>query len=130
MLLARLIDAGMFDEAHDIWVRSLPSDRREEADLLYNKEFRYPLTNLPFDWVIPPVSNAMVRFGNLKMTRAPSTWISSEDASNSSTYRICLTWPRGPIVFTGANARKTCKMSEGCNGGLLVLATIRNLGRD
>jgi tetratricopeptide (TPR) repeat protein len=63
VLLTRLTDAGMFDEAHDIWVRSLPADRREEADLLYNEEFRYPLTNLPFDWVIQPVSNAMVRVG-------------------------------------------------------------------
>jgi len=63
VLLTRLTDAGMFDEAHDIWVRSLPPDRREEADLLYNEEFRYPLTNLPFDWVISPVSNAMVRVG-------------------------------------------------------------------
>ena len=61
VLLTRLTDAGMFDEAHDIWVRSLPPDRREEADLLYNEEFRYPLTNLPFDWVISPVPNAMVR---------------------------------------------------------------------
>ena len=63
VLLTRLTDAGMFDEAHDIWLRSLPPDRREEADLLYNEEFRYPLTNLPFDWVIQPVSNAMVRVG-------------------------------------------------------------------
>jgi tetratricopeptide (TPR) repeat protein len=63
VLLTRLTDAGMFDEAHDIWVRSLPADRREEADLLYNEEFRYPLTNLPFDWAIQPVSNAMVRVG-------------------------------------------------------------------
>ena len=63
VLLTRLIDAGMFDEAHDIWLRSLPPDRREEADLLYNEEFRYPLTNLPFDWIIQPVSNAMVRVG-------------------------------------------------------------------
>jgi hypothetical protein len=63
VLLTRLTDAGMFDEAHDIWVRSLPPDRREEADLLYNEEFRYPLTNLPFDWVILPASNAMVRAG-------------------------------------------------------------------
>jgi tetratricopeptide (TPR) repeat protein len=61
VLLTRLTDARMFDEAHDIWVRSLAPDRREEADLLYNEEFRYPLTNLPFDWVIPPVPNAMVR---------------------------------------------------------------------
>jgi tetratricopeptide (TPR) repeat protein len=63
VLLTRLTDAGMFDEAHDIWVRSLPPDRREEADLLYNEEFHYPLTNLPFDWVIQSVSNAMVRVG-------------------------------------------------------------------
>ena len=54
VLLSRLTDAGMFDEAHDIWLRSLPADRREEADLLYNQEFRYPRTNLPFDWVIHP----------------------------------------------------------------------------
>ena len=61
VILARLTEAGMLDEAHDIWVRSLRPDRREEADLLYNEGFRYPLTNLPFDWVIQPVSNAMVR---------------------------------------------------------------------
>ena len=37
-------------------------ERREEADLLYNQSFRYQLTNLPFDWVIAPVPNAVVRF--------------------------------------------------------------------
>jgi len=61
VILTRLTEAGMLDEAHDIWVRSLRPDRREEADLLYNEGFRYPLTNLPFDWVIQPVSNAQVR---------------------------------------------------------------------
>jgi hypothetical protein len=70
VLLTRLTDAGMFDEAHDIWLRSLPPDRREEADLLYNQEFRYPLTNLPFDWIIQPVSNAMVRVGTENGARA------------------------------------------------------------
>ena len=60
----KLIDGGMFDEAHDIWMRSLPPEHREEADLLYNQSFRYQLTNLPFDWVIAPVPNAAVRFDN------------------------------------------------------------------
>ena len=73
VLLARLIDAGMFDEGHDIWVRCLPPDRREEADLLYNEEFRYPLTNLPFDWVIQPVSNAMVRVESQNGARTTRT---------------------------------------------------------
>ena len=62
VVLTQLTRAGMFDEAHDIWIRSLPPERREEADLLYNKGFRYPLTNLPFDWTIKPVSNALVGF--------------------------------------------------------------------
>ena len=64
LVLNKLIDGGMFDEAHDIWIRSLPPERREEADLLYNQSFRYQLTNLPFDWVITPVPNAAVRFDN------------------------------------------------------------------
>ena len=71
VLLTRLTEAGMFDEAHDIWVRSLPPDNREEADLLYNAGLRYPITNLPFDWVNLPVSNAIVRVENSKMARAP-----------------------------------------------------------
>ncbi len=61
-ILRKLTQAGMFDEAHDIWIRSVPLERRGEADLLYNKGFRYQLTNLPFDWVITPVPNAAVGF--------------------------------------------------------------------
>jgi hypothetical protein len=59
VFLTRLANAGMFDEAYDVWFRSLPAERREEPEPLYNAEFLYPLTNLPFDWVITPVSRAL-----------------------------------------------------------------------
>ncbi len=61
-VMNRLTQHGMFDEAHDIWTRSLPPERREEADLLYNSGFRYALADLPFDWVLEPVPNARVSF--------------------------------------------------------------------
>ena len=61
VFLTRLIEGGMFDEAHDAWLRSLPPERREEADLLYNAGFHYPLTNLPFEWVITPVPGALAQ---------------------------------------------------------------------
>ena len=64
LVLNKLVDGGMFDEAHDIWMRSLPPEHRDETDLLYNQSFRYQLTNLPFDWVIASVPNAAVRFDN------------------------------------------------------------------
>ena len=62
VVLNMLIGGGMFDEAHDTWMRSLPLEHREEADFLYNESFHYQLTNLPFDWVIEPVANATVHF--------------------------------------------------------------------
>ena len=34
VFLTRLTEAGMFDEAHDAWLRSLPPEHRKEADLL------------------------------------------------------------------------------------------------
>jgi hypothetical protein len=58
--LTRLTEAGMFDEAHDVWFRSLPPG--DEPDPLYNAKFQGPLRNLPFDWVIAPVSHALVHF--------------------------------------------------------------------
>ena len=59
----------MFDEAHDAWLRSLPPEHREEADLLYNAQFRYPITNLPFDWVIAPVPHAAAQVDTQNDTR-------------------------------------------------------------
>jgi hypothetical protein len=59
--LMRLTEAGLLDEAHDAWMRSLPLERRDEADLLYNAHFNYPLTNLPFEWVITPVPRALAQ---------------------------------------------------------------------
>lgn len=61
VFLNRLIEAGMFDEAHDAWLRTLPLERGEEASLLYNSQFHYQLTNLPFDWVIAPVPHAAIQ---------------------------------------------------------------------
>ena len=64
VFLTRMTEAGMLDEAYDAWLRSLPSDRRDELEPLYNAKFRYPLTNLPFDWVIRPVPHALVQVGS------------------------------------------------------------------
>jgi hypothetical protein len=64
VVLNKLTDAGMFDEAHDIWIRSLPPepDRLKAANLLYNEGFRYQITNLPFDWVFASLPNVRVQF--------------------------------------------------------------------
>jgi hypothetical protein len=61
VFLRRLTEAGLLDEAHDAWIRTIPLERRDEADLLYNAHLSYPLTNLPFEWVITPVPRALAQ---------------------------------------------------------------------
>jgi hypothetical protein len=68
-VLNRLTREQMFDDAHDTWIRSLPPEHRDEADLLYNEGFHDHLTNLPFDWVVAPVPNARVSFETQSATQ-------------------------------------------------------------
>jgi hypothetical protein len=58
--LDRLVREGWLDQAYLAWSKSLPPDRLEKVDYLYNARFQYPLTNLPFDWVMPPIQGALV----------------------------------------------------------------------
>ena len=58
--LNRFVDAGFFDQAYVAWTKSLPSRALAEQGYLYNARFRYPLTNLPFDWVFAPVAQALI----------------------------------------------------------------------
>jgi len=58
--LTRLVNAGLLDQAYLAWTKSLPSERLRRLDYLYNARFQYGLTNLPFDWVFAPVSQALI----------------------------------------------------------------------
>ena len=58
--LTRLINGGMLDQAYLAWTKSLPAERLQRQDYLYNSRFQYALTNLPFDWVFAPVSGALI----------------------------------------------------------------------
>ena len=58
--LTRLIDTGLLDQAYLVWTKSLPPERLRQQDYLYNARFQYAMTNLPFDWVIEPVPEALI----------------------------------------------------------------------
>ncbi len=58
--LDRLVRDGKFDQAYLAWLSQLPPDRLSHLGLLYNNRFQYPVSNLPFDWLIQPVSGASV----------------------------------------------------------------------
>lgn len=59
--LNRLVSVNKFDEAYAAWQASLPAERRAESGGLYNGDFRYPIANVPFDWVLTPASQLLMR---------------------------------------------------------------------
>jgi hypothetical protein len=59
LLLERLVREGAYDAAHQLFLRMIPSERLDEARLLYNSRFQYGVSNLPFDWVITRMPNTL-----------------------------------------------------------------------
>lgn len=59
--LERLVRENHFEEAYFLWADTIPPERLARSDLLFNGRFQYPVSNLPFDWTIRPVSGALVR---------------------------------------------------------------------
>jgi len=49
--LDRLVKEGFLDAAYNFWLQLLPAERLSRLGYLYNGNFQYPLTNVPFDWV-------------------------------------------------------------------------------
>jgi hypothetical protein len=61
--LTRLVSDGLPDQAYLAWAKSLSPERLLKLDYLYNARFQYDLTNLPFDWVFAPTSQALIAVG-------------------------------------------------------------------
>lgn len=60
-LLTRLVSAGRLEQAYVTWLDTLQPERLADAALFYNADFRYGVSNLPFDWVVTPAPEALVR---------------------------------------------------------------------
>ncbi len=58
--LERLVREGRLDEARSVWIKTLPPERNIVGENLYNGRFQFPLTNLPFDWVMSPINNTLI----------------------------------------------------------------------
>jgi hypothetical protein len=56
--LQNLVGAGRFEQAYLTWIHFLPNERRRNITYVYNGDFEYPLSGLPFDWMIGEILGA------------------------------------------------------------------------
>jgi hypothetical protein len=53
-LTERLRDAGRWDEAYQVWLDTLPSNRLGDVGFIFNGGFEFPASALGFDWIADP----------------------------------------------------------------------------
>lgn len=58
-----LIQHGAVEQAYYIWLRTLPEERLTNLGYLYDGDFRYRPSNLPFDWELDPIEGASSTIG-------------------------------------------------------------------
>lgn len=56
--LTKMIDSGRLEQAYLTWINYLPDERRRSISYVYNGDFEYPLSGLPFDWMIGGITGA------------------------------------------------------------------------
>ena len=53
-LVDRLQRENRWANAYQVWLNSLPADQRRRVGFVFNGGFELPLSNLGFDWTVPP----------------------------------------------------------------------------
>jgi hypothetical protein len=59
-LIARLQRENRWTNAYQAWLNSLPPAQRQRIGYVFNGDFELPLSNLGFDWTIPPQDGVIV----------------------------------------------------------------------
>lgn len=71
-LLERFVAEGRFEEAYALFISRLPPRRLEAMGHLYNADFQYAVTNLPFDWVFTRTREALIDVRRPRGANLPS----------------------------------------------------------
>ncbi len=97
----RLIEAGRIDQARLVWLASLP-DEPASHDWLYNGDFRLPVTNLPFDWMIGRVRGAEIKVEASPMGEGQALRVQfGKGRVGFRHVRKLITLPPGSYLMTG-----------------------------
>lgn len=60
--LELLVSKNLVPQAYYAWLQFIPADQVKNLPFLYNGNFEYHLSNLPFDWTVIPVDGANISF--------------------------------------------------------------------
>ena len=119
--LDRLVREGRFDQAYLGWLNHLPADRLSHLGLLYNDRFQYPVSNLPFDWSILPVSGASVEVASEE--KEPFLNVEFYGARVSFAHvRHLLMLPPGKYVFSGSASTENLDNERGLRWRIYCVA--------
>jgi hypothetical protein len=119
--LNRFVGAGLFDQAYIAWTKALPLQRLGKQDYLYNARFRYPLTNLPFDWVFASTPQALIAVKTTNEARILNVdFFGGRVAFDPASHLLKLA--PGPYRFSGQERSESLQNDRGLRWRLFCAA--------
>lgn len=101
--LDRLIRDGSFEQAYDVWWRTLPPEQRASETHPFNRDFALPIDGLPFNWNLDTGPGAEIQVVSSNDGGEKRTLLADFAGANVSfaSAKQLLLLPAGDYTFTG-----------------------------
>lgn len=112
--LSQLIKARRYRHAYDVWYETLPPARRPQGQYPYNRDFAFPITGLPFDWLLKSVPGADIQIATLQDGKQRALRVQFSGARVYFTnVRQLMLLPAGQYSFSGSVKAEDLDTSRG-----------------
>lgn len=108
----RLIASALYDHAYLVWLGTLPDALKPDGSLLYNHDFEFPVSNMPFDWNFDPVAGIDMTIEKRAFARILRVTFLQTRSVFQNVRQILLLSP-GEYVFSGRESADSISNDRG-----------------
>ena len=119
-VIARLQREGLWPAAYQAWLNGLPTEQKQRVGFVYNGGFETPISNLGFDWNVPPQEGVVVNAdlnGGASGKRALHVTFINKRYSGPPVYQYLMLFP-GTYRFDGRGRADSLSSWLGLQWGL------------
>ncbi len=112
--LERLIKDADFEQAYQTWYTTLPPEQQADKNHPFNRDFKFPLDGLPFNWELESISGADSKVVPIEGSGKPALRVQFSGARvHFANVKQLMLLPPGSYTFSGRVKTEALRTSRG-----------------